>query len=373
MSTRTREGEPAKLKIAIDARELAGQATGVGRYLSAILAAWDGFAGAAAHEFVLCAPTPVTTPNATTLRLSSAVLSGRGTMWEQIALPRLLARVQPDVLFAPAYTAPIRTSVPTVVTIHDVSFAAHPEWFSWREGLRRRVVTRLSARRATRVITVSDFSKREIVRHLGVSGEKVDVIYSGAGQHKTAVARSTDRNTPVVLYVGSIFNRRHVLELIDAFTALSTRHADARLELVGDNRTHPRIDIEGHIRRSAAATRIRWRAYVTDDELASLYQQASACVFLSEYEGFGFTPLEALSAGAPILVLDTEVAREIYGPAAVYVPRPDPILIEQALARVLFDDHERARVLDAAETVLERYSWTECAHRTLQILVACAR
>ena len=361
------------MKIAIDARELAGQPTGVGRYLSAILAAWDGFAAAAAHEFILCAPKPVTAPTASALRLSSAVMSGGGTLWEQIALPRLLARVRPDVLFAPAYTAPIRTSFPTVVTIHDVSFAAHPEWFSWREGVRRRVLTRLSARRAARVITVSDFSKREIVRQLGVSGDKVDVIYSGTGQHTTAVARGTDRNTPVVLYVGSIFNRRHVPELIAAFSALSSRHETTRLELVGDNRTHPSLDIDDQIRRSAAATRIRWRAYVSDDELASLYEQASVCVFLSEYEGFGFTPLEALSAGAPIVVLDTEVAREIYGPAAVYVARPDPVLIEQALEQALFDDHERARVLDAAGTVLERYSWTECAHRTLQVLVACGR
>ena len=96
-------------------------------------------------------------------------------------------------------------------------------------------------------------------------------------------------------------------------------------------------------------------------------------MFLSEYEGFGFTPLEALSAGAPIVVLDTEVAREIYGPAAVYVARPDPILIEQALELVFVDDHERARVLDTAQMVLERYSWTECAHRTLQVLVASGR
>jgi glycosyltransferase involved in cell wall biosynthesis len=361
------------LKIAIDARELAGQPTGVGRYLSAILAAWDGFAAAAAHEFILCAPMPVTVPTAAALRLSSAVVPGRGTVWEQIRLPGLLERVRPDVLFAPAYTAPIRTSVPTVVTIHDVSFAAHPEWFSWREGLRRRVVTRLSARHAARVITVSDFSKREIVRQLGVRGDKVDVIYSGAGQQKRAVTRGAYGNTPVVLSVGSIFNRRHVPELIDAFSALSRRYADARLELVGDNRTHPHIDIDEQIRRSPAATRIRWRAYVSDDELSSLYQEAAACAFLSEYEGFGFTPLEALSAGAPIVVLDTEVAREVYGPAALYVPRPDPILVEQALAQALFDDHERARVLDAAGTVLQRYSWTECAHRTLQVLVACGR
>jgi glycosyltransferase involved in cell wall biosynthesis len=362
------------LRIAIDARELAGQATGVGRYLSEILAAWDQFAGATAHEFVLCAPAPVALPQLTTLRVSSAVKPGRGTMWEQAALPRLLERVRPDVLFAPAYTAPIWSSVPTVVTIHDVSFAAHPEWFSWREGLRRRLVTRWSARRAARVITVSDFSKREIIRLLGVSSDKVDVIYSGAWRrhegHHDPVSRKQENKEPLVLYVGSIFNRRHVPELIEGFTRLWQRFPAARLELVGDNRTHPPIDIDIHIRRSPAASRIRWRAYVSDEELASLYKEAAALAFLSEYEGFGFTPLEALAAGVPIVVLDTEIAREIHGPAAFYVSSPDPFLIEQAVERALSDDQERARVLEAAATVLQRYSWSECAHRTLQVLVA---
>ena len=110
-----------------------------------------------------------------------------------------------------------------------------------------------------------------------------------------------------------------------------------------------------------------------DAELTSLYAGASAFAFLSDYEGFGLTPLEALAAGVPIVVLDTPIAREIYGPAAVYVARPEPSLIEEALERVLFDADERARLMDAAATILPRYSWEECAHRTLQTLVAAGK
>ena len=99
----------------------------------------------------------------------------------------------------------------------------------------------------------------------------------------------------------------------------------------------------------------------------------SAFVFLSDYEGFGLTPLEALSAGVPIVVLDTPVSREIYGAAACYVDRPDPDVIAARLERVLFDAEERARLLDAASAVLARYSWDECARRTLQILLANGR
>src|SRR5687767_14549014 len=165
------------MRVAIDARELAGRPTGVGRYLAEILRAWGDLAGALAHDFVLCAPDAVPVPEG--LNASALTTAGSGTAWEQFALPRLVARADADVLFAPGYTSPLLTSIPTVVTVHDVSFAAHPEWFGWREGLRRRVVTRLTAWKAARVITVSDFSKQEIVRHLGVPQSKVEVIYTG--------------------------------------------------------------------------------------------------------------------------------------------------------------------------------------------------
>ena len=151
------------MKIAIDARELHGKPTGVGRYLSELLAAWRAMPAAAAHEFVLLAPESGTA----------------GTAWEQLTLPGLVRRARANVLFAPGYTGPLRSPVPMVVAIHDVSFAAHPEWFAWREGLRRRVLARWSARRAARVLTISEFSKQEIVRHLAVDASKIAVTYPG--------------------------------------------------------------------------------------------------------------------------------------------------------------------------------------------------
>ena len=126
---------------------------------------------------------------------------------------------------------------------------------------------------------------------------------------------------PTVLYVGSIFSRRHVPELIEGFTRLARRHPQARLEIVGDNRTTPRIDLDAIVRASGVAGRIQIRSYVSDEELRGLYRSARAFAFLSDYEGFGLTPVEALSAGMPLVVLDTPIAREIYGPAAIYVQR----------------------------------------------------
>jgi glycosyltransferase involved in cell wall biosynthesis len=251
--------------------------------------------------------------------------------------------------------------------IHDVSFVAHPEWFSWREGLRRRTLTRLGARRAARVITQSDFSKREITRLLGIDPSDIDVIYLGASSLQQP---ATTERLPIVLYVGSLFNRRHIPELLEGFRRLAARLPEATLEIVGDNRTTPRIDVEQLIAASGVSDRVHWRSYISDTELAGLYSTASAFLFLSDYEGFGLTPVEAMSAGIPIVVLDTEISREIYGPAAEYVAWPDPDLIATSLERVLTADTHRSRLIEAGILQVERYSWRECAQRTLQVLLS---
>jgi glycosyltransferase involved in cell wall biosynthesis len=355
------------VRIAIDCRELVGRPTGVGRYLAELLTAWGEMPAAAAHEFVFCAPERVTHSSLENLRVSCQVAPGSGTLWEQAVLPRLVASAGADVLFSPAYTCPLWCRAPIVLVIHDVSFAAHPEWFSWREGLRRRTLTRLGARRAARVITESDFSKREITRLLGIPSSDIDVIYLGASTWQQSA--DAERH-PIVLYVGSLFNRRHIPELLEGFRSLAARVPGVRLEIVGDNRTNPRIDMDRLIAASGVCDRVHWRSYISDADIAALYATASAFVFLSDYEGFGLTPIEAMAAGVPIVVLDTEISREIYGPAAEYLPRPDPGLIATSLERVLTANAERARLIEAGTQQVKRYSWRECAQRTLQVLLS---
>jgi len=359
------------MRIAVDARELAGQPTGVGRFLERIASQWGTLPEAAVHEWILCAPSPIGPDPLGGLRYETASRSGRGTLWEQRTLPDLARRSGADVLFCPAYSGPLTGAPPMVVAIHDVSFTAHPEWYRWREGLRRRFLARHSARRARRVITISEFSRREIVERLGIEPSKIEVVYPGV----TAIAAreaARESSEPLVLYVGSIFTRRHLPETIRGFARLARRRPDIQLAIVGDNRSVPRLDLDALIADAGQTDRARAWAYVPDTTLADLYRRARAFVFLSEYEGFGLTPLEALASGIPIVVLDTPVAREVCGAAAIYVASPDPRLVEPALERALFDDDARASVLGAAPAVLQRYSWRECARRVLAILESAA-
>ncbi len=157
------------MRVAIDARELCGRPTGVGRYLAGLL---DGVGDERrrAAPSVDAAHARAAQSRARLERLAQGrhrqPAARRGS---SSRCPARSRRERPDVFFAPGYTAPLTVASPLVLTIHDVSFFAHPEWFSFREGLRRRLLTAWSARRARTVITDTEFSKTEIERFIGVN------------------------------------------------------------------------------------------------------------------------------------------------------------------------------------------------------------
>jgi glycosyltransferase involved in cell wall biosynthesis len=354
------------MRIGVDARELCGRATGAGRYLHGLLAEWSAGDNARGHEFVLYAPEPVGVPFDARRFPTRIVPGAPGTLWEQFRLPAAAARDHLDIFFAPAYTAPLLMRTPIVAAIHDVSFAAHPEWFSTREGIRRRWISRRVARRARAVITISEFSRREIVEHFGLRESHVHVIPPGVTPPPKPAALVARQ--PRVLYVGSIFNRRRVPELIRAFEPIARRHPEAALDIVGDDRTHPRQDLGVAIKQADLDGRVTWRQFVPDEELGQLYWSARAFAFLSEYEGLGLTPLEALAAGVPPVLLDTPVARESCGDAALFVRAGDVSGITGALRQLLFDEAVRERLLAAAPTALAKYTWPHAARETLALL-----
>jgi glycosyltransferase involved in cell wall biosynthesis len=346
------------LHLAIDGRELAGRPTGVGRYLVEILRAWTRDASFPHRLSVILPSTP--TPALRALdRVEWHVVEGRaGTWWEQARLPGALRNLGADVFFAAGYTAPIVRTVPFVVAIYDVSFFAHPEWFSWREGARRRWLSRRAAQRAATVITISNFSAAEIVRWMSVPRARIRLAPPGAPDIRWH--RGAPRRDPVALHVGSLFNRRHIPDLIRGFARVVRAVPGARLVIVGDNRTRPRVDPRAEAERLGIAPAVDWREYVPEAELASLYGSARVFVFLSDYEGFAMTPMEALAAGAPPVLLDTPVSREVYGAGARYVST-EPESIGAALTDLLTDEAAREALLATGFRQMDQYSWARSA------------
>ena len=367
------------MRIGIDGCELLNHRTGVGRYLAELCTQWLQLPSSRGFEFII-----YTHASAVELAGLGPPFDGAGpgpfrhqrvrgrpgTWWEQVQMPRVANQDALDLFFAPAYSAPLRLTAPTVVTMHDVSFAAHSEWFRWREGLRRRWLARRTMTRVRGVITDSEFSRDEILRYFDLPPAQVHVVRCGI---RPRTARRPDTAPPLVLYVGSVFNRRHLPTLIQAFAKVRVEVPDARLVIVGDDRTYPRQDLAAVAIRAGVGNHVTLAAYVSEDELAALYGRARVFAFLSEYEGFGLTPLEALSAGVPIVVGDTPVARELYGGAGLFVPVMDVSATAAAIAALLRDDTLRTRQLERAAGVLQTFTWQRAAGETLTILEAAAR
>jgi glycosyltransferase involved in cell wall biosynthesis len=370
------------LRIGVDARELLGASTGVGRYLGELLRRWTTRSDLDQRKFLLYAPEPLP------IRLPAEAVDCRvvasggrgGTWWEQVHLRRAVARDRPTAFFAPAYTAPLLPNIPLALTIHDISFVAHPEWFRMREGVRRRWLTRRSAAAASVILTDSEFSRSEIHDHFHIDRSRIHVIPPGLAPPRGDVRMrsgtpggtgvhpesATGRREPLVLYVGSVFNRRRVPDLIAAFARVVRELPEARLVIAGENRSWPPLSLPDTIAAHGVASHVVLKDYVTDQELSTLYARASVFAFLSEYEGFGLTPLEALANDVPVVVLDTPVAREVYGDAAHYVRADDVQGTAETIIRLLRDPAAAAAVMANVPAVLERYSWDRCAAQTLE-------
>ncbi len=356
------------LHIAVDGRELVGQPTGVGRYLRELMQVW---ARTSPHHYsVVLHGEPFAPLRALGDRFSWIVDADPvgGTRWEQMRLPRALRRLRPDVLLAPAYTAPLRSPCPFVVVVHDVSYFAHPDWFGWRTGHRRRILTRAAARRAHTVVTVSEFSRAEVAKYVGIPADRIRLAPPSAPPADPDDSRA---RPPVILYVGSLFNRRRVPDMLHTLKTVLGSVPDARLVLVGDNRTSPRIDPRALAAELGVAGRMDWREYISDEDLDTLYRGARVFLFLSDYEGFGITPFEAAGHGVPAVVLDTPVSREVYGDGVLRVP-PDPAAIAQAVTSLLTDEARHRSVLAAGRARLATYSWERSAAALLRTLEEAA-
>lgn len=367
------------MRIGLDARELQGRPTGVGRYLRSLLEAWPVSEG---DRFVAYfnGPAPAETLRAAA-PLEPRALGERpvrGLVWQELLLPQAAHADQLDVFFAPAYACPLRLDVPRVTTIHDLSFFAIPGDFTLLEALRRRVLVRASVRASRRLLAVSEFTRREILAFLPEAEGRVAVVPHGAdaregnAAERAAARRELDVRGPLLLAVGSVFNRRCLPELLHATARLARRHPGLLLDVVGENRTQPPLDAGRLVACLGVQRQVRLSGFVSERDLALRYAAADVAVYLSEYEGFGLPVLEAMARGLPVVTSDRPATSEIFASAATIVDPRDATRIADAIDRLLWDSHWHARQAARGRALAARHSWPEAAARTRQTLAEAA-
>jgi glycosyltransferase involved in cell wall biosynthesis len=367
------------MKIAIDARSLEGNRTGVGRYLENMLRVWRGRRDI---EFYLYFKDTIQedeflqSDNFVLRKLDNPLGFSSNFFFQHILLPYNLFREKADFFFSPFYLRPFFCPVKSSIALHDISYEAHPEWFDRREQFVLRLLSRLSAKRADLIFTISDHSRREIMSHYGVADSKIIVtpLAPSAGfrrvedASKIAAVKNKYGLSRFVLNVGSIFTRRHAPEMIEAFARFSEKNKDHQLCIVGKNRTFPHIDIDARINEiNARAGRVAIVRidFVDEDELMALYSGAEAVIYLSDYEGFGLPVVEGQFFGKPVITSYNTSLVEVGGDSVEFVAenRTEDILV--AFDHVLEDESYRRHLQEKGEMNLMQFDWTKCAQDTI--------
>lgn len=278
-----------------------------------------------------------------------------------------LYRRQPQVYFSPGFNPPLVSPCPFVFTIHDLIHLRVPQEVSPAKQLYYKAVVRPAARRAYRVLTVSEYSRREILEWARLPEHRVTVVGNGVSTAYSPEGPRHQPGYPYLLYVGNRKPHKNLGRLFRAFAA-SGLARDVRLVLSGP------LDAETHnlARSLGIEGGVVFAGLIPEEELPAYYRGATALVFPSLYEGFGLPPLEAMASGTPVLTSNTTSLPEVVGDAAVTV---DPLDIDQMAARLreLVEDTALRAVL--RERGLERarlFSWEKTAEAVRRVLEAAA-
>lgn len=286
----------------------------------------------------------------------------QGHLWEQWDLPCYLRKQGSPLLLCLCNTAPLCYKN-KVVTVHDVAFEAYPQTFSKSFLYVYKFMIPRIMRSAKKVITVSEFSKDEIVKYYGISRDKIAVVYNAVGGGFRKVADEELQRQKYLLAVSSLNYRKNFLAVLEAFDIFEREDKETSLYIIGDlkNSNFKGIDIE----RYRQNPRIKFLGRVSDADLVRYYSNALAFVYPSIYEGFGIPPLEAQTCGCPVLVADIPPLREVVADSGIYC---DPYNVED-IARGMKD------VLTSGEQLtvkgfenLKRFSWEDSARKIGELL-----
>jgi glycosyltransferase involved in cell wall biosynthesis len=292
-------------------------------------------------------------------------------------LPMKVREDRPDVLHV-QYTAPIGCAVPVVVSVHDVSFLEHPEYFTRARAFQLQSTVRRTVRRAARILTGTEFSRASILKVYGdLDEEKVVVVPNAAASDfrpisreaaAAAVHRRFTIHAPFLLYVGDLQPRKNQIGLIRAFARLVKAYPQLKHNLVlAGQGTWFAGRVHEAARESGVEDRIQFTGFVSDADLLQLYNACDLFVFPSFYEGFGLPALEAMACGRAVTCSNTTALPEVVDGAAILFDPYAADEIVRAIADLLLDNELRTRMERIGLQRAAQFSWQKTAARTLDV------
>ena len=293
--------------------------------------------------------------------------------WEQLALPGKLRRHHIDVLLNPGFTGPVLAPCPTVTVFHDLQHARHPEYFRWFELPFWRMFLYASARRSSRIIAVSEATRKDFVAHYKADGSKVCVVHHGVDPKFFGIRErfARDDGPRYILTVSTQHPHKNFRRLLLAYAEYVEQRTGVKLVIAG-LRGFDSAAIERLIADLGLGEKVRCTGWIPREDLFALFAGADAFVYPTTFEGFGMTLLEGLAAGLPVACSAIEPLRTLAGSAALLF---DPHRTEEimgALVRITEDEVLRGALRDAGPRRAREFNWDKAARSTLKVLTEAA-
>lgn len=341
--------------IAINCRFLTQETTGVQRFAEEIATRL----ATQRDDLMLLAPTgPIRHQQLGGVPVTQ-IGTRHGHAWEQLDLPRYLRKsVEPPLLIGLTNTGPMSYSR-QLVTHHDVTYLRHPYTYTHRFRIAYAILSAVTLHRARAVITVSNFSRKEISALYRLSESKVYVVPNAVSAALVGKADRNARRPPYFLAVGSPLPHKNIELLVEAFRDFRRRtQSEARLRIVGS--APPRVGKAADPLKSVESG-VDYVGRIDDEALAEAYANALAFVFPSRYEGFGIPPIEAQAADVPVLASNAAALQETLRDSALYFD-PDSVKeLSQALEEVESNDALRTLLIERGRQNTQRFRWESSA------------
>lgn len=352
------------MKVVVNARFLTQRITGVQRFAIEVGLELKKMLG---DDILFVSPSNIEQKEYAKQLSVKVVGNHKGHLWEQWDLPQYLKKQGSPLLLSLCNTAPLNYAN-KIVTVHDVAFEAYPQTFSKAFLYSYRFLIPRIINSAKRVITVSQFSKDEIVKYYGTDAKKIHVVFSAVAD-KFHIKEDLDlQKEKYFLAVSSLNYRKNFLAVLKAFDLFKKEREDVSLFIIGDlsNSNFKAIDIEAYKKDP----RILFLGRVSDEELVKYYSNAQAFVFPSIYEGFGLPPLEAQTCGCPVLVSDIPPHHEVVGESGKFCNPNNPNNIALGMCEIL---NESEILRNKGFENITRFSFEKSACQIYNIIADCLK
>jgi glycosyltransferase involved in cell wall biosynthesis len=379
----------APLNIVIDARRI--RDFGIGTYIRSLLQAL-GVIDTTNRYTLVSRPGDVRALSGLPENFGISIYARKdGSHLDNLLFPMYLRGLSPDLVHIPLNRVPLLMIRPYVVTVHDLAnlFFEMEEYSRLRIQLRRYRLNR-GLLRASRVIAVSEATRRDVEKLAGVEPHRMRLVYNApdpgflaadgaeAREERRRIMERYQIQHPFLLYAGNIRRHKNVPRLVEAFAVVREQLAahpvynDLRLVIIGDTLSQfPAV--RQTVIRSRVEHMVRFLGFVPFETLRCFYQSAAAFVFPSRYEGFGLPPLEAMACGAPVVTSNVSSLPEVVGDAAVLVNPENVFDIVRGIRDVLLDEPLRAELIRRGREQASRFSWSRTARQVLEIYREAAR